>query len=59
MKKIEVSGLGVFVEVYKRKDSLTDIEMLKEAVKTLQREVLRVQSNSSNGIPRPINNNEL
>lgn len=55
MKKIEVQGLGVWVEVYKRKDVLTDLEMLQEAVKTLQRELLRVQSNTNNYIHREPN----
>lgn len=41
MKKIDIQGLGVWIEVYKRKDELTDLETLKEAVKALQREVMR------------------
>lgn len=59
MKKIEVQGLGVFVEVFKRKDILTDLEMLREAIKTLQREVLRVESSPNSHISGQSNSNSL
>lgn len=43
MKRIEVSGLGVYVEVYRRDGKYTDIEALKEAVKALQREIIKYE----------------
>lgn len=59
MKHIEIAGLGVHVEIYKRNDKLTDLETVKEAIKTLQREVLRVESKLNTGIGRQSNSDEL
>lgn len=47
MKKIEVNGLGVFIEIYKRREELTDIEVLKEAAKAITRDVMRRQEYES------------
>ncbi len=43
MNRIDIQGMGVWVEVYKRKEELTDIEVLKEAAKAITREVMRRQ----------------
>lgn len=59
MKKIEINGLGVLVEVYKRKDTLSDIEAMKEAAKALQREVIKRESNIDKRISREHDSNEL
>lgn len=40
MKKIEINGMGVFTEIYRRNDRLSEIETIKEAIKSLQREVI-------------------
>lgn len=53
MKKIEVNGLGVYVEVWKRNEIFTDLETLKEAAKTLQREILRYEKRVNLTVIRP------
>jgi len=55
MKKIEINGLGVYVEVWNRKEDLTDLETIREAIKTLSRELLRREQNEraiNNGVNR-------
>lgn len=48
MNKIEIQGMGVFCEIYKRKDTLTEIEVLREAGKAITREIIRRESRESN-----------
>lgn len=60
MKKIEVQGAyGVWVEVYKTNDTMTDVELLKEAAKILNREVLRRESGANGHINRQPSSNGL
>ena len=54
MKRIDIQGMGVFVECYKRKEELTDTEMLKEAAKAITREVMRREA-----VNAPHTNNNL
>ncbi len=48
MKKIEVQGLGVFIELYERAGKLTEIEILVQAEKAIKREIMRREQNSGN-----------
>lgn len=41
MKRIDIQGLGVWIEIFKRQDGMTDDEAIKEAYKTLQREFIK------------------
>ena len=58
MRKIEVNGLGVLVEIWNRKEDMNELETMKEAVKALQREILRRQgheANTNHHANRPLN----
>lgn len=46
MRAIEFEGIGIRVEIYVR-DKKEDVEAMKEAVKTIQREVVRRESHIS------------
>lgn len=48
MKKIEVGGLGVWVEIYSNKYHYTNEEMLREAEKTIRRELMKYQKAETN-----------
>lgn len=41
MKRIDINGMGVWTEVYKRDEKLDDIQALREAAKAIVREVMR------------------
>lgn len=41
MKRIDVQGMGVWIEIYQRNDKLDDIQVLKEAEKAIRREVIK------------------
>ncbi len=59
MKHIEIHGLGVHIEVYKRKDEMTDLEVLKEAEKAIRREVMKYEQRTNSGITHSDNYNDL
>ena len=59
MKHIEIHGLGVHIEVYKRRDEMTDLEVLKEAEKAIRREVLKYEQRTRSSIPRSDNYNDI
>lgn len=44
MKRIDVDGIGIWIEIFKRDDKLTDIEAVKEAEKAIRREVIKRES---------------
>lgn len=53
MKKVEIRGLGgLFIEIYDPKNSFTHEELLKQAEKTIRREVLKYELRSDNGTSR-------
>lgn len=57
MNRIDVKGLGVFIEIYPRQDNLTHLEVLKEAHKAIGREVLRYESTINNTANRKSDSN--
>lgn len=59
MKKIEINGTGVLVELWKRRDELTDIEVLKEAAKAIQRTVIAYESGAIRSFGRTTGSDEL
>lgn len=59
LKKVEIPGIGVFIEIYRRDDHLSEAEMIVQACKALQREVLRRELNSGNGPHRPNDNHVI
>lgn len=48
MKKVDVSGLGVFVEIYSTKHYYTPQEMLQEAEKAIRRELIKYKKAEDN-----------
>jgi hypothetical protein len=54
--KLDINGMGVFVEVYKRKEELTDIEMLKEADKAIRRRIMEYESRTNGSTNWPADN---
>jgi phage-related minor tail protein len=60
MKKLEVKGLGgLHIEIYDPKGMFTELEMMKEASKTLGREVLRYEHNTKHNINSHSNSDKL
>ncbi len=59
MKKIEVQGLGVYIEIYKRKEQLTDLETMKEAEKAIRREVMKYEQRANFGITHSDNYDDV
>lgn len=59
MRKIEVRGLGVFVEIYDTNNRLNEIEMLKEAEKSIKRVVLAHEAGAIRGISGQSDTNGL
>jgi hypothetical protein len=57
--KLELRGIGIYIEIYQRDNRLTKLEILKEAYKTIKREVLRHEPTTSSGISGESNNNGL
>lgn len=59
MKRIEIAGLGVHIEIYQRNDKYTDLEALKEAEKAVRREVIRYETRIGNSANRPANDDGI
>ncbi len=59
MKKVEIQGLGVHIEIYKRKEQLTDLEVLKEAEKAIRRMVMKYEQHINLGIDKPTSSDQL
>jgi hypothetical protein len=57
MQKLELRGIGIYLEIYQRDSKLTKLEILKEAYKTIKKEVLQYESTTNNNISRESNSN--
>lgn len=59
MIKFELFRNDISIEIYSRSNNLTQLELLKEASKTIQREVIKLEQNPSAFIIRQPSNDQL
>lgn len=59
MIKFEFYRNDISIELYSRDNKVSKLELMKESIKTLQREVIKYESDSNSGLIRPASSDFL